>query len=100
MKTDFPTTCHCCGSRLLTARQKQVLELIVEMTAKHGRPPSLREMMVPLGVTGVCGVQRHLVALQRKGWVDWKPGKSRTLRIVPQPQRRGMPLVTLGELKA
>ncbi len=84
----------------LTKRQQQVLDTIERLTAKHTMPPTLRELGEPLGITTTHGIYGHLLALQRQGRVTWTPGKSRTLRIVQQPQRRGMPLVTLEQLKA
>ena len=83
----------------VTKRQKQVLAQIERLSAKYSMPPTIRELMKPLGITP-NGMRNHLLALKRKGLVTWVDNRSRTLRIVPQPSSRGMPLVTLEELPA
>ena len=89
MKTNFP----------ITRRQQQVLDVIERLTNEKGVPPTVRELCVPFGIN-INAIHYHLLALQRKGLVTWTPRQSRTLRIIPQPSRRGMPLLTLEELSA
>ena len=84
----------------ITKRQQQVLDQIERLTAKHKMPPTLLELGVPLGITTTHGVYGHLLALRRKGRVTWVENKSRPLRVITQPQRRGMPLLSLEELSA
>ena len=82
----------------VTKRQQRVLDTIVRLTAKTGVPPTFRDLMEPLGISSPNGILTHLRALRKKGLVTWNEMHCRTLRIVPQPQSRGMPLVTLEEL--
>lgn len=53
----------------LTPKQRTVLALIVEHWQNHGRSPSVRELMPAIGVASTCTVQRHLDALEKKGFV-------------------------------
>ncbi len=59
-------------NRQLTKRQRQVLEAITPGI-------SLRELMAKLGISCPNGIVAHLKPLKRKGYIDWQPGKSRTL---------------------
>ncbi len=73
--------------RGLTERQREVLEVVARWQAEHGYPPTVRELAGVLGIQ-VGAVQRHLEALQRKGFLEREPGKRRALRV-----RRRIPLV-------
>ena len=84
----------------LTKRQQQVLDTIERLTNKKGMPPTFCELMEPLGIKGTNGIACHLRPLKKKGLVTWNSRQSRTLRIVPQPQDRGMPIITLEQLSA
>ncbi len=56
----------------LTKRQRQVLNAITPGI-------SLRELMAKVGIRCPNGIEAHLKPLKRKGYIDWQPGKSRTL---------------------
>ena len=64
----------------LTDRQKAVLEFIVESIHDRGYPPTLREIGNHLGIKSTNGVNDHLRALERKGYLTREDMKSRTLR--------------------
>lgn len=66
----------------LTARQRRVLRLIESYTAKHGYPPSIREMMASLKIASPNGINCHLRSLKTKGYVSWHPTLARTLRVL------------------
>ena len=80
-----------------TKRQQEVLDMIEKLTTDNGMRPTFREVAKPFGFTP-NGIMCHLDALQKKGLVRWEPTLSRTLQIIPQPEKRGMPLVTLEQL--
>ena len=84
----------------LTARQKEVLRGIHEITSETGYPPTVREIGAFLGLSSSCTVQRHLDALERKGYIKRNRTKARSVEIVqsydPVMVRRrtvGLPLV-------
>ena len=64
----------------LTQRQKAVLDYIVESIQDRGYPPTLREIGNHLGIKSTNGVNDHLRALERKGYLTREDMKSRTLR--------------------
>jgi repressor LexA len=64
----------------LTARQQAVLDFIVESIQERGYPPTLREIGNHLGIKSTNGVNDHLRALERKGYLTREDMKSRTLR--------------------
>lgn len=64
----------------LTARQKAVLTFITESIDDRGYPPTLREIGNHLGIKSTNGVNDHLRALERKGYLTREDMKSRTLR--------------------
>lgn len=64
----------------LTDRQRMVLEYICESIRDRGYPPTLREIGLKLGIRSTNGVNDHLRALERKGYLTREDMKSRTLR--------------------
>lgn len=69
----------------LTDRQRAVLDFISESITDRGYPPTLREIGNHLGIRSTNGVNDHLRALERKGYLTREDMKSRTLRLVRQP---------------
>ena len=68
----------------LTDRQRAVLDFIVESITDRGYPPTLREIGNHLGIKSTNGVNDHLRALERKGYLTREDMKSRTLRPTPE----------------
>lgn len=66
----------------LTDRQRAVFDYIRHSIVEHGYPPTLREIGIHLGIRSTNGVNDHLRALQRKGYLTREDMKSRTLRLV------------------
>ena len=71
----------------LTQRQKMVLEFIQTTIDTDGYPPTLREIGNFMGIRSTNGVNDHLRALERKGYLTRKDMKSRTLRPTRVPER-------------
>ncbi|HUU00851.1 MAG TPA: transcriptional repressor LexA [Myxococcota bacterium] len=68
--------------RELTARQQQLLSFIEEYAIEHGFPPAIREMADHMGISSTNGVNDHLKALERKGYLSREKGlKSRAIRL-------------------
>ncbi len=68
--------------RPLTARQASVLEYVRTYTVKNGYPPTLREIGKNFGIRSTNGVNDHLKALERKGYLIRFDMLSRGMRIV------------------
>jgi repressor LexA len=64
----------------LTARQEQVLRYIRQSIIDRGYPPTLREIGAHMGIKSTNGVNDHLRALERKGYLTREDMKSRALR--------------------
>ncbi len=62
----------------LTQRQQMVLDFITD----RGYPPTLREIGAQMGIRSTNGVNDHLRALERKGYLTREDMKSRALRPV------------------
>ncbi len=63
----------------LTKRQQEVLDYIRAYITEHGYPPTLRELGSQLGISSTNGVNDHLKALERKGYLARDEAKSRAL---------------------
>jgi repressor LexA len=64
----------------LTQRQQMVLDFIRESIHDRGYPPTLREIGARMGIRSTNGVNDHLRALERKGYLTREDMKSRALR--------------------
>ena len=64
----------------LTDRQRQVLDFISDSIRKRGYPPTLREIGSHFGIRSTNGVNDHLRALEKKGFLHREDLKSRALR--------------------
>jgi repressor LexA len=67
---------------ILTDRQRQALEYITDCLNARGYPPTLREIGEHMGIRSTNGVNDHLKALERKGYLVREELKSRALRPV------------------
>ena len=66
----------------LTGRQQQTLEFIRKSIEERGYPPTLREIGEYMGIRSTNGVNDHLRALERKGYLRREDMKSRALKLV------------------
>lgn len=63
----------------LTDRQLEVLRFIASEIEERGYPPTIREIGEALDIRSTNGVNDHLKALERKGFLSRDPVKSRAL---------------------
>jgi repressor LexA len=78
----------------LTARQRQVLDLVRENIEDSGMPPTRAEIATALGFRSANAAEEHLRALARKGVIELVPGTSRGIRLKEAPREaEGLPLV-------
>src|SRR3982751_112439 len=66
----------------LTKRQEQTLDYIRQSIEQRGYPPTLREIGEYMGIRSTNGVNDHLRALERKGYLRREDMKSRALKLV------------------
>jgi repressor LexA len=63
----------------MTDRQLEVLRFIARQIEERGYPPTIREIGEALDIRSTNGVNDHLKALERKGFLTRDPVKSRAL---------------------
>jgi repressor LexA len=66
----------------LTDRQREILSFIGQSIRERGYPPTLREIGSQFGIKSTNGVNDHLRALEKKGYLQREDLKSRALRPV------------------
>lgn len=66
----------------LTGRQALVLDTITDYIQAAGFPPTIREIGDRVGISSTNGVNDHLKALERKGYIARLDSKSRALRAL------------------
>lgn len=66
--------------KTLTRRQRDVVACIRQHLARHGFPPSVREVAESLDITGNA-VYGHLAACERKGHLRRAPGIARGITL-------------------
>ena len=67
----------------LTERQLEVLRFIVSQVEERGYPPTIREIGEALSIASTNGVNDHLKALEKKGYLQRDAAKSRALIATP-----------------
>jgi len=65
----------------LTARQREILEMIEQHMRERGYPPSVREIGEAVGLTSPSTVHAHLGALQKRGYLMRDPTKPRAIEV-------------------
>jgi repressor LexA len=76
----------------LTDRQREVLQGIYDIFQLKRIPPTVREIGERLGLRSSCTVQRHLEALERKGYIRRDRTKARSVEIVKSPDPTMIPV--------
>lgn len=83
----------------MTARQEEVLDFITTEIQRQGYPPTLREIGQRVGIRSTNGVNDHLHALERKGYITREDMKSRCIRLTDKP-RPGQPAAPSPTIEA
>ena len=88
--------------KALTAKQEAILDFIRAEHARHGFPPTIREIGEHFGLRSTGSVRDHLRALERKGYVKRRSHLSRGIALCAAPGApKPMPLIPLlGEIAA
>jgi len=67
---------------MLTARQQEIWQFLVEYVDAHGYPPTVREIGEAVGLASPSTVHAHLANLERAGLLRRDPTKPRALELV------------------
>ena len=65
----------------LTTAQDQLLDWIKSYINDFHHSPSIRQMMVGMGLKSPAPIQSRLKHLQEKGYISWQEGRARTLKL-------------------
>ncbi|MFN3648726.1 MAG: transcriptional repressor LexA [Armatimonadota bacterium] len=87
----------------LTAKQQRVLDVIRGAMRTSGQPPTVREIGREIGVQSSCTVQRHLDALEKKGFIKRDRYKYRSIELTDSPIppfTRAVNVPVLGQIAA
>jgi repressor LexA len=66
----------------LTPKMKKILQQIQAFNKANGYPPSYEELKQLTGFKSKSNIHRYVHALKKRGYVDFLPAHSRTLRIL------------------
>ena len=92
---------------MLTGRQQEIWDFLVDYVDRHGYPPTVREIGDAVGLASPSTVHAHLANLERAGLLKRDPTKPRALELSGRGRRepgkreqprKGLPLV--GEIAA
>jgi repressor LexA len=72
----------------LTDRQQAILDFVRERIAADGLPPTWAEIARAFGFRQTRAAQKHLQALETKGYLTLLPGKARGIRLSPLAHAR------------
>ncbi len=73
---------------MLTARQQQIWDFLVEYVDRHGYPPTVREIGEAVGLASPSTVHAHLANLERAGLLRRDPTKPRALELSGRAGRK------------
>ena len=94
-------------SEVLTPRQRQIWDFVVDYVDGHGYPPTVREIGEAVGLASPSTVHAHLANLERAGLLRRDPTKPRALELIgrersgasrPTPETHVLPV--LGQIAA
>ena len=67
---------------MLTGRQQEIWDFLVEYVDQHGYPPTVREIGEAVGLASPSTVHAHLANLERAGLLRRDPTKPRAVELV------------------
>jgi repressor LexA len=67
---------------LLTGRQQEIWDFLVDYVDRHGYPPTVREIGEKVGLASPSTVPAHLAHLERAGYLRRDPTKPRALELI------------------
>jgi repressor LexA len=94
---------------VLTGRQQEIWDYLVEYVDRHGYPPTVREIGEKVGLASPSTVHAHLANLERVGYLRRDPTKPRALELLQhrraepealRPERETHMLPLVGQIAA
>jgi repressor LexA len=84
-------------AEMLTGRQQEIWDFLVDYVDNHGYPPTVREIGEAVGLASPSTVHAHLANLERAGLLRRDPTKPRALELVGR-ERSEAPAATIARL--
>lgn len=91
------------NEKMLTTRQRQILDFIRDCVHKYGYPPSVREICKEVGLSSTSTVHGYLHQLEETGFIRRDPAKNRTIELLDESSWRSkkiVPLPLVGQVRA
>src|SRR5437868_15390271 len=79
------------GGAMLTERQQEIWNYLVEYVDGHGYPPTVREIGEQVGLASPSTVHAHLANLERAGLLRRDPTKPRALELIGRERPEAQP---------
>jgi repressor LexA len=76
---------------VLTGRQQEIWDFLVDYVDRHGYPPTVREIGEEVGLASPSTVHAHLANLERAGYLKRDPTKPRALELLQHRRRDPAP---------
>ncbi|HZQ04658.1 MAG TPA: transcriptional repressor LexA [Gaiellaceae bacterium] len=77
---------------MLTERQQEIWNYLVEYVDRHGYPPTVREIGERVGLASPSTVHAHLANLERAGLLRRDPTKPRALELIGRERSDAAPM--------
>ena len=74
----------------LTKRQQEIFDFIGRYSAKHGYPPTVRDIGSAIGLTSSSTVHAHLANLEKVGLLRRDPTKPRAIEVLVDRAKRAV----------
>jgi repressor LexA len=83
---------------MLTERQQEIWDFLVEYVDRHGYPPTVREIGERVGLASPSTVHAHLANLERAGLLRRDPTKPRALELIGRERSKAAESVDVQRL--
>jgi repressor LexA len=81
---------------VLTGRQQEIWDFVVDYVDRHGYPPTVREIGDAVGLASPSTVHAHLANLERAGFLRRDPTKPRALELTGHRRREAASAARAG----
>jgi repressor LexA len=83
---------------VLTGRQQEIWEFLVDYVGRLGYPPTVREIGEAVGLASPSTVHAHLANLERAGYLKRDPTKPRALELLRERPADAAPVTEIQRL--
>jgi len=84
---------------MLTDRQKNVLDFIIEYQKEHETSPTIQEISEHIGVKSSATTHQHLEALEDRGFIKRQKGLTRAIEVTDFAKKAGESIVNIEKME-